>query len=143
MSDTKQLQKIRRNLLAIRSGATPSEMSERMRDLCNENGYDPVYEILELIRNGYKVKIKDSEGNELVTQEYLDPKDQIALHKEMLKYIYPQLKAVDIQGHIDANVTVTVKQYNAPFDGKATAVDAEFTPAAEAIEKAVARVTSA
>lgn len=111
-----------------------------MRDLCNANGYDPLFEIMELIRNGAKVTVKDSEGNEHTEFVPLDAKEQYAIHKDMMKYIYPQLKAVDIQGHIDANVTVTVKQYNTPFDGKQTAVDAEFTPMQEAIEKAVAKV---
>lgn len=139
-ASTQQLQKIRRNLLAIRQGATPSEMSERMRDMCNINGYDPVFEIMELIRNGARVAVKDADGNEYIEYVPLDAKEQFAIHKEMMKYIYPQLKAVDIQGHIDANVTVTVKQYSTPFDGKSTAIDASFLMVQEKIEENVAKV---
>lgn len=126
--------------MAIRSGSTPAEMSERIRTLCNDNGYDPVFELIELIRKGEKVTTKDSKGNELTEYVPLSAKDQIALHKEMLKYIYPQLKAVDIQGHIDATVNVVVKQYSTPFDGKSTAVDADFSVIADTIEKNIAKV---
>lgn len=142
VSATDRLQKIRQNLLAIRSGATPAEMSERMRDLCNLNGYDPVYELLELIRVGYKVTIKDADGNEITEYQHLDPKDQIAIHKDMLKYIYPQLKAVDIQAHVDANISVTIKNYGddkIPINMK-QAIDADFSMIGEKITENVAKI---
>jgi hypothetical protein len=138
--DKLQLQKIRQNLLAIRRGATPSEMSERMRELCNINGYDPIFELMDMVRSGVKVQAKDSDGNTLTEFVPLDAKELIAIHKEMAKYIYPTLKSVDIQGQIDANVTVQVKQYGVPFQGKQTAVDAEFTPLQEVIAKNVKEV---
>ena len=134
------VKKIRQNLLAIRQGATPSQMSERIRDLCNANGYDPVYEMVELLRKGEKVTIKDADGNELTEYKPLPATTQLRIHEQMMKYIYPQLKAVDIQGHIDANVTINVKQYSAKFEGKQTAVDADFTPLAEAAAESVKKV---
>lgn len=127
-----QIQKIRQNLLAIRSGATPAEMSARMRDLCNENGYDPVFELMELIRKGEKVT--DASGN-LVGFKSLDPKLQVEIHKTMIKYIYPELKAVDIQGNLDAQITVTVKNFGddkIPANMK-KAIDADFSMVGETI----------
>lgn len=137
-----QLQKIRQNLLAIRRGATPTEMSERMRELCNANGYDPVFELMDLVRNGEKVKIKDATGNELETHVPLDAKLQVEIHKTMLKYIYPELKAVDIQGSLDANITVTVKNFGddkIPVAMK-QAIDADFSMLGEKITANLAKI---
>ncbi len=140
-----QLQKIRQNLLAIRSGATPSEMSERMRELCNANGYDPVYELMELIRTGEKVKIKDASGNELETHVPLDAKLQVEIHKTMLKYIYPELKAIDITGTLEANISVTIKDFGSdkiPAAAKA-AIDADFSMVGEKITANLAKIKGA
>jgi hypothetical protein len=137
-----QLQKIRKNLLAIKSGATPAQMSERIRDLCNVNGYDPVYELMDLVRKGARVTQKDAEGNEHTAYVPLDTKEQIAIHKEMIRYIYPQLKAVDIQNHIDANITINVKNFgdSEVSDAMKEAIDADFSEVSEAITKNVAKI---
>jgi hypothetical protein len=139
-----QLQKIRQNLLAIRRGATPAEMSERMRELCNANGYDPVYELMDLVRVGEKVKIKDADGNELETHVPLDAKLQVEIHKVMLKYIYPELKAVDITGSIEANITVNVKDFgsNKIPEKMKQAIDADFSMVGEKITENLAKIRS-
>lgn len=122
-----KLTKIRKNLKVIRSGATPAEMSARLRDMCNENGYDPIFELMELIRRGVRHVQKNSNGEEIVAYVPLKSTEQIAIHKELVKYIYPTLKAVDIKGSLDANIQVVVKSYSSPTNGNPVPVDADFS----------------
>lgn len=130
--------------MQIRRGATPAEMSERMRELCNINGYDPVYELMELIRSGSKISIKDANGVEYTEMMPLGAKDQVAIHKEMLKYIYPSLKAVDISGTIDANINVTIQTFGNPeiAENMKKAIDADFSDVGEKISENLKKIAS-
>jgi hypothetical protein len=77
---------------------------------------------MNMIKHGVRIVTENSEGEELVNYIPLKATEAIAIHKELIKYIYPTLKAVDIQGHIDANVSVTVKSYSTPLQGNPVAL---------------------
>jgi len=103
------------------------DLKSRMSSLCVKHGYDPVGELLQII--------KDSKG--ALKQELLDiipeiesadikmrlldlakriptpdARDIISIHKEIIQYIAPKLKATDLEGSLDVGITVNVVRFS-------------------------------
>ena len=103
------------------------DLKSRMSSLCVKHGYDPVGELLQII--------KDSKG--ALKQELLDiipeiesadikmrlldlakriptpdVRDIISIHREIIQYIAPKLKATDLEGSLDVGITVNVVRFS-------------------------------
>lgn len=103
----------REALLDLKPGATPAEVRNRIATLCRANEYDPVAELLSLLRDGYRVYdgSVDEDGDRNFVLVSLDAKDAISIHKEILSYIAPKLKATSIEKTIKQSVNVTVTRF--------------------------------
>ena len=112
---SKRQSELRKNLMKIRPGATPSEVRHRIAELCAQNDYDPVRELIEMVQKGHRIVMSDGSFKFIP----LDPKDVISIHKEVLQYIAPKLRTIDVQASIEANINVTVTKYaGAAIDGE-------------------------
>jgi len=106
---------LRKNLMKIRPGATPSEVRARIAELCAQNDYDPVKELIEMVQKGQRIEMSDG----TIKFIPLDPKDVISIHKEVLQYIAPKLRTIDVQASIEANISISVTKFSgAAIDGE-------------------------
>jgi hypothetical protein len=69
-----------------RKKGTPNKMTQSVMDICAEMGFDPVRGLVQLA----------------LTAE--DESNRVTAHKELMKYIYPQRKAVEHSGTIDTGL---------------------------------------
>lgn len=81
----------------ITKGETPLKMQairERLAELFKEKNYDPAKELIDLAQHPrIPIEIK------------------IAIHKEMLKYVAPQLKSVDIQANVKGGISISIVKF--------------------------------
>lgn len=123
---------VHKALMQVRPGATPSEIRARLSELCKEHDYDPIKALLEIISDARAGTVKDAaiqicqdmEGEgcsaELVERmrvitvkiPSIEMRELIGIHKEILQYIAPKLRSMDIQAHVDTEVHVAVAQFN-------------------------------
>ena len=111
---TKRQKELRTKLMKIRPGATPSEVRARIVELCAQHNYDPIAELIDMVRNGYEV-----EANGKKVRVPLDAKDVIGIHKEIIQYIAPKLRSVDVQAQVEANISISVTKFSGtPIEGE-------------------------
>lgn len=102
-------------------------IKDRISHLCDLHNYDPVKELLQCIddskgalRKEFMEQIDllpESRCKVLLTELVKripnpDTREIIGIHKELLGYIAPKLKSVDMQGNIDVNFTVVVRKFS-------------------------------
>ena len=126
---------LRQRLLAIRSGATPTEMRERIISVCREAGYDPIAELIavaqfegndlhdELMEMAEKMpgKARAARLKEIALMcKALGPdiKEAIGIHKEILKYLAPQLRSLDVSGQVDTDLNISIRTFEGEENGK-------------------------
>lgn len=127
---TKRQKELRKDLMKIRPGATPSEVRARIAELCQANNYDPVAELLLFVETSGEIlvkeildisnAIKDDKLRERLAKiaEAIkhvgvggDSRDIIGIHKELLQYIAPKLRSMEVKGEIDADINITVTKF--------------------------------
>ena len=69
-----------------RAKGVPNKFTRSVMEICQEMNFDPVQGLIELAR------CAEDEGN------------RVTAHKELMKYIYPQRKAVEHSGSIDTGL---------------------------------------
>ena len=127
---TKRQKEVREKLLVIDPGSTPSEVRARISELCQANGYDPVAELLLFVQTSGEVLVQEineiakavksvklRERLEKVAEAIKhvgvggDSRDIIGIHKEILQYIAPKLRSMEIKGDFDLNFNITVTKF--------------------------------
>jgi len=128
MGITKEHQELKKQLQQLRPGSTAAETRSMIKALCAEHGYNPIMELIEIIDNSKssaKKELINIAGSELVKSAKLreallevaekiippDVKDLISIHKEVLQYISPKLKAVEVRGKHDMNINITIQKF--------------------------------
>lgn len=121
---------MRKNLMKIRPGATPAEVRSRIAEMCAENNYDPVQELLLFVQTSGEVlaheirEIASVVRNKVISKKLEnvantikhvgvggDSRDIIGIHKELLQYIAPKLRSMEVKGELDVNFNITVTKY--------------------------------
>lgn len=132
---TDMVQSIRDGLQKVRPGATPAEVRNRIAELCQENDYDPVLELLYIAKNAsmdvvnelveLKQSVRSQAGQarldrviECIARCGVGPDATtlINIHKEILQYIAPKLRSMEVKGTQDLNLTIEVKKFSEEVD---------------------------
>lgn len=125
---------LRKKLLSLRPGATAAELRGRIAELCAMHGYDPVQSLLTIVKSAESdarqeildiaEKVKDiglknrlQEAAKKIIPADID--QMISIHKEILQYVAPKLRATEVKGDIDVNIHVTVQKF-----GESKTIDA-------------------
>ena len=95
-----------------RAKGTPNRKTFEFERLLKENNYDPLNELLKLLREDCFEKISDlldqaespEERVEILKATTLTLKDRAQLNMKMLDFLYPKLKAVEISTGPDTNI---------------------------------------
>jgi len=106
-------------VLRIRPGATAAELRQHLMRLCEDLNYNPLEALIDMATNGYPVEL---EGE--MVRAPLDPKDAIAIHKEIAGYIMPKLRTIDVKEKVDVDVHITVQKFGdvKTIEGEATMI---------------------
>ena len=95
-------------LLAPRSQPSRSdelrELTRKLAVIFKEKNYEPAHKLVEMAN--WLLKEIDTEEDKFLRLRYIQELNTI--NKELLGYVYPKLKSIDIQGQIDSNITVVV-----------------------------------
>lgn len=110
---------------------TADDLRNRMAELCAKHNYDPIAEILRIIEDTKGLLRTEMEvfADNIpvdVTHEQLrrfirnwaariphpEMKEILSLHKELMQYIAPKLKATEVTQVADSSIHVTRKQYS-------------------------------
>lgn len=93
---------------------TPTELKKTLDLLFESYGIDPAKELVELAIS------TDGNGNFLCTID-----QRIKIWAELLSYRAPKLKAIEMSGHVDHEMTVVVQKFEMGKDGKTMAISAQ------------------
>lgn len=95
-------------------GISASEARQIVRKACKDHDYNPLESLILALKQKVPVlgpdgvtQVKDQDGKPMF-MPVLDPKEAIGIHKEILKYYLPQLRAVDIDAKVGMDFNVTV-----------------------------------
>lgn len=120
------------SLFHLRPGYTPAEVRRRIAQLCTKAGYDPVRELLSFVKEAARplrdelLDIADTIENEPeIDTDEICPRlrhlasliqapnhsEIISIHKELLQYVAPKLRGVDISGEVKQDITVNIKHF--------------------------------
>jgi len=147
---TKRQTETRNKLLSLRPGATPAEYRAHLHELCQLNDYDPVMELLTIVKkSGVEIesamrKIAETlredtvsrDKRSLLSDELMKlativgaagtkPSEIIGIHKEVLQYIAPKLRSLDISGQIDSDINLTIKTFGSDEQGNVIDINEE------------------
>lgn len=127
---TRKQREIRKELLALKPGASPSDYREHIIQLCIENDYDPIRELLVITRGGVarkmfddmceissRIKIEDDKDRLIEIAKAIlacgaDSKDTIGIHKEILQYVTPKLRSLDVSGEVKKDISIKITRYD-------------------------------
>ena len=90
-----------------RKKGTPNKMTQSVIDICAEMGFDPVRGLVQLA----------------LTAE--DESNRVTAHKELMKYIYPQRKAVEHSGTIDTGLQSIIESIKDKSEDELTKIAAD------------------
>jgi hypothetical protein len=116
-----------------RTKTTPSEFREHLLEICEQRDYNPAVALLDLVKgekNALKQQILSIAKQqtiaplrkqlmdiaEVVGAIGLSAREVVDIHKELLQYIAPKLRSLDISGEIDTNLTVVVRKFKEAED---------------------------
>lgn len=135
MTTAVDIAKLQSGVTKVRAGMTPAEMRQHIKDVCGKYDYDPLNELIALTRGGYdhlsrelrkiaakKTTTKTDRETLLKTADLLDHfgpdvKDCILIHKEILSYIAPKLRAMEVHQEVDANININITKFaGSPID---------------------------
>lgn len=103
-----------------------------IRDICEKKDYKPLEELVDIVQD------KDNKFKLTLDQK-------IGIHKELLQYIAPKLKAVDIQANVQGDIKINVVRFsdNELLDSKVVEVhtgevkELPQNPIAEVVQEAI------
>jgi hypothetical protein len=150
---TKAQRTTRNRMLALRPGASAAELRDSIIQLCGDNDYDPIAEMMSMAA-GRNLRIQEAivklaeelerlgddepfDANDFAKRlrslaesvPQLSPSDEIAIHKEIATYVSPKLKSMDVGGVVNASLNITLKQYNISLSGSVQPVAAKTVEA--------------
>lgn len=73
------------------------EAKERAANIMESAGYDPIAELVSIAQDAS-----------------IDRTDKISIHKELAKYVYPQLKAIDHKHVVSGGLNIQIVQFSPP-----------------------------
>ena len=85
---------------SVCSGKGAQEVRRTVMEYCAKRGYNPVEALLDLAD-----ELHGTNDKNLV-------RAQVDIHKELLKFTIPQMRAVDIQGEITADINIRVTKFS-------------------------------
>lgn len=142
---------IRTRLGAIAKGASSAELRDSVLDLCEQNGYDPIKELIELVQgrntkfgemllgiaedlesalNPGTIDVKKfAKALRMIAERIpgLSTSDEIAVHKEVAQFLTPKIKSMDVQQTVKASINISVKNFMINVDPAALAAK-DVTP---------------
>ncbi len=74
------------------------DLKVAIREICKTKNYDPLSELVDLVQE---------KGRDKLTLE-----QKISIHKELLQYLAPKLKAVDIQANVQGDIKISVVRFS-------------------------------
>jgi len=92
---------------AGRKKGTPNKLTQSIMDVCNEMGFDPARGMIEIAMSGET------------------PELQFQARKELLKYLYPQRKAVEHSGTIDTGLQSIIESIKDKSEDELTKIAAD------------------
>lgn len=92
-----------------RKKGTTNRKSHRFEELLKNHNYDPLEELLKLLTEDCFEKLSElllnaaspEERTEIWRAMTLSVKDRASLNLKMLEFIYPKLKAIEIDGSVE------------------------------------------
>lgn len=80
---------------AGRRKGTPNKKTQNLMEILNSNGFDPAQKLIDLYNRS------------------LDENVQCAVLRELIKYVYPQRKAIEVSGQIDHKLLTRIEELKA------------------------------
>lgn len=80
-------------MLKLRQDMSPQEVRKHIMSVCLDHGYNPVEELVSIAQNTSDVDLAAK------------------IHMELLSYMAPKLKAMQVDARITGNIKVSIKQF--------------------------------
>lgn len=93
---------------ALSKGANALEIRKRIYEFFDSRDYNPLASMIDLV-DDIEGRMRDVDEDRPVTDREM--KVLVDINKEIMKYTLPLTRAIDIQGTIDANVSVNLLQF--------------------------------
>jgi hypothetical protein len=89
------------------AGKKKVSANEAIRALCKELDYDPLRELIELAKEKRPVKLANGEIADI---NILEPRERIAIAKEIAPYIHPKYKGVEVEQDVNDEIKITIQR---------------------------------
>jgi len=100
----------KRIIKKLAPGATSQELRDLAIRLCNQYNYNPLESLIKLRTVGIEFDDPEKPG-EKITVVAVDPELCFKIDKEILPYIMPKLKSLEVTGDFEGDLTVNINKF--------------------------------
>lgn len=91
---------------------SPSEIRKRIAAIFASKNYDPLENLVEMVMARHPMKTPEGNPHPLAGQFVHDADFRKSVHLELLPYVAPKLKAVEVSGKLDAEIHIKVVKFS-------------------------------
>ncbi len=88
---------------------SPISKSNKLNQMLEENKYDPLLEAIKLLKTG----------------TFISNTDKIKFNLELCKYIYPQLKSIEVDAKLKSDIQITIMKFGHLLEENQKAIEVQ------------------